>query len=269
MLRRNNNYTSTKGSAIAKQEVIAYTNLIRALAQKNIYLGTTSAIWKDAERKFAASILPIAEMECTGINLPSDSTILSITDRYRGYIAWHVRVEDMYEQVFASDEWKQFMHALMHQSVERQMLILSLDDSIAYTPETLDILESFRDEVRSLICLLETSDNSWKTPNVQRVLKSLKWSHVFLDAPPLYGIIKDVEYHVASIAYLRVLGRNSYTWFEPEAEERFAYHYTKEELQELATRIRQLRNVHDQVFVIFCNRPGAFENVIELAHLLI
>ena len=101
-------------------------------------------------------------------------------------------------------------------------------------------------------------------------MKSLRLPQVFLDAPSLPGIVKDAAYHTGPLAILRCLGRNKRTWFEHKADERFEYAYSDAELYEIARRVKQLKEAHDEVCVLFCNRPApaAIANALQLGRML-
>jgi uncharacterized protein YecE (DUF72 family) len=254
--------------SLSKTQCAAYSNILRALAAQNTFIGIAS----DTLHLANAIRFPLREVECTGTHVPHAETVRSIVERAPEHLVWNIPVdtEDL-AAFFASNDWQLFLNALKETSHKKQRLIFSFDSSIEYSSRVIDSVECFRDEVPEIPCLIESAHGSWKKASSQKVLKSLRLCHTFLDAPHLPGLVTDVSFHVPAIGYLRIVGRNGYNWFKAELEQRYAYQYSKEELTEIALRVKRLQTIHEQVFVAFCNRPalGAMKNALQLAHYLI
>ncbi len=109
--------------------------------------------------------------------------------------------------------------------------------------------------------LVEFRHRSWLTPPRQEstldFLRALRLSYVTVDAPqvgagtaPLVPAVTN-----ASLAYLRMHGRNTGTWYKrvETTGERFNYLYNQDEIDELAAVAQQLTQQAREVHVIFNN----------------
>ena len=211
---------------------------------------------------------PHMELEVRRESLPAEESLRFLLAQTRGTIIWQVRIDEQHEaRSLMGDDLAFFVRMLEESDAARHVLVFGFDHTATYNAKRLDEIESIRDSVSSVPIFLDTEHASWKSARVQSILTSLKLPHVFWDAPVLPGIVKDAVYNAGSIALLRCLGRNSRTWFEANAEERFHYEYSELELRTIAGRVLALKDEYERVFITFCNRPAsaAMQNALQLS----
>nr|HID58107.1 DUF72 domain-containing protein [Desulfobacterales bacterium] len=119
-------------------------------------------------------------------------------------------------------------------------------------------LELVREKLPEHNLAVEFRNWQWITsPEKERVLGFLKdhsIAYVIIDAPWIKGWRGPVAV-TASIAYVRLHGRNRENWFKKGVEtvERYRYLYKDAELKEWAKKIRMASMEAQQIFVIFNN----------------
>lgn len=79
-----------------------------------------------------------------------------------------------------------------------------------------------------------------------------------------------MDVSTASLAYLRLHGRNGETWWESDAASRYDYLYSDRELESIAERVRMIAASAGTVLVYFNNhrRGQAVEGARSLRKLL-
>jgi uncharacterized protein YecE (DUF72 family) len=167
-------------------------------------------------------------------------------------LIWHIDIEDAKDLITPPPEFALFLTQLSEAKRE-QMIVLSFQHDLIYSEQHLSALLEYRDSI-PFPCLLESSHRSWKTIKAQTDLSNAKVAQVAVDAPRLYGIIKDITEISRDHSYLRLLGRNSRTWFEP-IPKKHEHLYTSGELTEISERIRSFRQTSEDVTVIFATHP--------------
>jgi uncharacterized protein YecE (DUF72 family) len=126
---------------------------------------------------------------------------------------------------------------------------------------------------------LEVRHGSWNSPFMYNFFQENRFHLVNVDLPRLKSHIPFNKLSWDGAAYFRMMGRNRKGWVNPwrlEADgkhmvsDRYNYLYSDEELEELASAIRSLRNTVKEIFVVFHNDPNAHSiyNGFRLRHLL-
>jgi len=185
---------------------------------------------------------------------PKEETLRNVLAEPMPILSWHLGVNEDEQMEELPPEFAPFAQAILEDERHRHLLLLSLDNTIHCSEKMIAAFQAYRETFSPLSMLLETGHPSWKSRSTQARMKREKIEHVLIDAPPLFGIVKDVGYTMPRRSYLRILGRNPRTWFDPPPE-KYVYNYSMHELQEIATRITKLREESEEVFVIFVNHP--------------
>lgn len=238
-----------------------------SLKTHGIYMGINSRILKLAKlpKEIAvADLFPALEVSMDLYTPPSENALKQLLQGPYERLIWHIEITDIASVKALPPEFALFLTQLTEDPYgarKQQLFILSLQPTLTYSGEWLDQLLVLRD---SLPCafLLESVHRSWKTEKVQGLLKIAGIDQVGVDAPKLFGLIKDIKEATAKRGYLRILGRNSKEWFEAPPK-KYEYHYTPEEIQEIVKRILQLRENADEVTVTLCVHP--WENAQQAA----
>jgi len=185
----------------------------------------------------------------------------------QAHVIWNVIIDEFHlQETFASKKWDTFLSLFLEEHAATHTLVLYYPWGVRYASDLLESIDAL--QMRSPLPVLVNAEHyTWKTPEVQKAMHSLKLQHVYMDAPHLPGLIKKSEYHTGRIAILRCTGRNAKSWFEPNLEERYCYSYSQPELCAIADRIIELRDDHKKVYVTLCNRPASatVANAIQLA----
>ncbi len=119
---------------------------------------------------------------------------------------------------------------------------------------------------------VEVRHRSWQQRAVREFLQEVGLNFCNIDQPMVSYPMGATRWVTGSIGYLRLHGRRQEAWFEfgEDRQARYDYLYSPEELEELASRVRELQEKASEVYVIFNNHPGgkAVANGLELEHFL-
>lgn len=101
-----------------------------------------------------------------------------------------------------------------------------------------DVLSAFREYPKAI----EFRHDTWDDPWVLAALREHDSAWVNIDEPRLGASLHNTDYVTASIAYLRLHGRNYRKWFSSKnRDERYDYLYTREELKPIAESLESMR----------------------------
>lgn len=99
----------------------------------------------------------------------------------------------------------------------------------------------------------------WNVEPVFEYLRELRLGFVSVDEPPLSGLLPPAARATTDVAYVRLHGRNAANWYagapgsRDREHDRYDYLYDEKELQEWASKIRDLVADVRQVYVFFNN----------------
>jgi uncharacterized protein YecE (DUF72 family) len=101
---------------------------------------------------------------------------------------------------------------------------------------------------------VELRHKSWSDdPNASRLLKENRVAWVQIDEPKFSSSIARELPLTSDMAYFRFHGRNAETWWTGDSETRYKYHYSPQEIEELADRVRIASRQTELLFVMFNN----------------
>jgi len=105
-----------------------------------------------------------------------------------------------------------------------------------------------------------------------RFFEEIGAGFVNVDLPPSRATPPPTAINTSATGYVRLHGRNRKTWFNPKAgrDQKYDYHYSRNELAEWAERVRRLGERTERTFVILNNhfRGQAPANALLLLRLL-
>lgn len=130
-------------------------------------------------------------------------------------------------------------------------------------------LKWLRDKTRSVRLAVELRDRSWMAQSVFDMLRSYGITYCAADGPPLEPLAPFTPVTTSSMAYFRLHGRNI-KWFNVPSNVRYDYRYSREELRQLVTPIRNAASRVKETLVFFNNhfQGSAVANARELRELL-
>jgi uncharacterized protein YecE (DUF72 family) len=111
---------------------------------------------------------------------------------------------------------------------------------------------------------------AWLDERVFRYLDERGIGYCSVDEPPLPGLVPPVARLTGSIAYVRMHGRNTKTWWGRDRGDRYDYDYSPAELHEWVQKIRALAERSSKVYVFFnnCHAGQAARNALLMKDLV-
>jgi uncharacterized protein YecE (DUF72 family) len=133
-------------------------------------------------------------------------------------------------------------------------------------------IEAIVEALRPIPTSVEIRHASFLSTSFLQFLERLDASFVNVDLPPGRDPFPTTAINTASIAYVRLHGRNSEAWFDRDAgrDAKYNYYYSREELEPWATRIREIAARTHRLYVITNNhfQGQAPANALDLMKLL-
>jgi uncharacterized protein YecE (DUF72 family) len=167
---------------------------------------------------------------------------------------------------------QRFTHQRLWQSVEAQALrnsilplrergvlagfLAQFPNAFHFSKTNLAYLERLYDEVATGTPLyFEFRHNSWENTAMPEWLAARQAVWVHVDEPDLPGLMSGQSASPIPFQYLRLHGRNSEQWYQPQAPawERYNYLYNEKQLQEWLPCIQGSFYKDKNVFVFFNN----------------
>ncbi|MCL4490033.1 MAG: DUF72 domain-containing protein [Chloroflexi bacterium] len=126
--------------------------------------------------------------------------------------------------------------------------------SFHHTPENVDYLKAFRQQLLDLPVVVEFRNAQWLNEQTFQFLQEQQLGFCCVDEPRLKGLLPPVARATSDVAYVRFHGRNAMKWWQHEqAYERYDYTYSQQELQEWTPKIENLNAEADKTFVFANN----------------
>lgn len=130
------------------------------------------------------------------------------------------------------------------------------------------IIEAFADYP----LVVEVRHTSWDDPAFYDGLRERNVAFCNIDQPTLRDCLGPSEIVTAPFAYVRLHGRNRENWFRDNiaSYERYNYRYSEAELEPWTKRIRSIRELAEETYVVTNNhyRGQAIVNALEIAEQL-
>ena len=147
-------------------------------------------------------------------------------------------------------------------------IVMQFPGSFAQTKERQEYLTKLAEAFGEDPVFLELRHRSWDGKEVQERIQEKGLCLVNVDLPRLPQHREFQKHVLRGMAYFRMMGRNAETWNNPERGDRYLYHYSETELNDLLERIRSASA--QKTFVVFHNDPQAHSpvNGFQLRHLL-
>lgn len=148
-----------------------------------------------------------------------------------------------------------------------------------WSPTRAEYVESLPARLPGVTIAVEFRDRSWfpdRAAETVALLRAAGLVHVVVDAPAATNAVPRVPVTTASVAVVRLHGRNADCWLrqlrgeEPTVREKYDYLYREDELREVLPEIELLQEAAERVFVSFNNNNRAYpvRNALMLRRLL-
>ncbi len=177
--------------------------------------------------------------------------------------------------VHLADLARRFRHSIgpLLASQRCGALLAQFPASFRHSSAGLHRLEVLADLFGELPRALELRHGSWFGPEILATIERQGWSlaEIDLPAPPAGAAVWHPPREapcVGPLGYLRLHGRNSAAWFDPDSDRdaKYDYLYTQDEVDETIARARRLAGGRDETYVVTNNHFGgqALANALEL-----
>ncbi len=147
-------------------------------------------------------------------------------------------------------------------------LLLQFPWSFRNSEENLAYMGSLLQRLEGFPLAIEVRHGSWNREPFYAYLKSRGVALCNVDQPVIGDSMAPSALVTARIGYLRLHGRNYKMWFQEGAgrDARYDYLYTKEEVHEMAGRLRAMKQTADETYAITNNhfRGQALVNAVEI-----
>jgi uncharacterized protein YecE (DUF72 family) len=152
------------------------------------------------------------------------------------------------------------------------VLLAQFPYSFHNTEENRAYLLKLKAALRNFPLGVEVRHRSWQLRAVRDFLAETGLDFCNIDQPMVSYPMGATRWVTGTRGYLRCHGRRQDAWFEfgDDRGARYDYLYSPEELEDLASRARELTEKAKETYVIFNNHPAgqAVANALELAHRL-
>ena len=204
------------------------------------------------------------EVNFTYYTLPSKRTMESFVNRtspeflyavkaYKGIT--HERGRDVGAQI------RLFKDGVSPLGENLKALLFQFPYAFVPNAESFDYLRLLRHEFRDVEPVVEFRNAKWLDASAMEWLRELSLGYCAVDEPKIKGLLPFFPVRTSRTGYIRLHGRNK-AWFGAPLEVRYDYLYTREELEEFITPVREIAADADRTFVFFnnCHAGKAVKN---------
>jgi uncharacterized protein YecE (DUF72 family) len=254
----------------------------------NICIGTSGWSYPKGEGTWKGFFYPLGEIVELEFYSQFFNTVEINSSFYRppnpGYVYnWARRVPAGF--LFAMKLWQKFTHPRMYRDATGREAIISQADvdtfrssiePLARTGKLGVLLAQFPpsfkndDYSRQIIgavaktfgeypLAVELRHRSWSDDErTAALLRESRMAWVQIDEPKFSTSVASEVPLTSDIAYFRFHGRNAKDWWSGDSEQRYRYHYSPEEIEELAGRVKAAAAKSRLLFAYFNNHWQAY-----------
>jgi uncharacterized protein YecE (DUF72 family) len=152
-------------------------------------------------------------------------------------------------------------------------LLIQFPASFQHSQEAVDYIAWLLESFAGYPLAVELRHRSWSdATDTAQLLQDHKAAWVQIDEPKFPSSIRqDLKGPAADLYYLRLHGRNAKEWWDhAESEDRYNYFYSREELQPIADKVRDVRAQVKKAYLFLNNHFSAqsVANAVTLKHML-
>ncbi len=150
-------------------------------------------------------------------------------------------------------------------------LLAQFPISFKNTNANRDYLDGVIEKFKQFPLVVEVRHNSWTNQGTLRYFAEKGVAFCNIDQPQLGKAVGPTEHVTASLAYVRLHGRNYDQWFDSDSrDDRYNYLYTETELERWKMRIDAIAAKAQKTFVVANNHfeGKAAVNALQLKHML-
>jgi len=147
-------------------------------------------------------------------------------------------------------------------------LVIQFPSSYFRTEERQNYIIKLRNTFMDDKVFLDLRHRTWNSEKTYKMCEDYKMNLINVDLPPLPNHMPLNAKTWDGVAYFRMMGRNARDWNNFTNNNRYLYHYSKQELDNLVEKIRQANG--KKTYIIFHNDKlaSSIANAFELKHRL-
>ena len=150
-------------------------------------------------------------------------------------------------------------------------LLIQFPISFKNTGENREYLQKLIERFHEYPLVVEVRHATWDQPEILVDFATQNVAFCNIDQPKLGRAVRATEHATASVAYVRLHGRNYKEWFQSDnRNDRYNYLYTLEQLQPWKEKIERLGEKAEKTFAVTNNhyKGKAAANALELKGML-
>ncbi len=256
---------------------------IRALGERNIFIGTSGYSYEDwvgpfyppgtkkpQMLEYLARWLPCVELNFSYYSMPT-AQILHQIARKAPKMKFSVKAHQSitHQRTGEPESWKAFAEALepLRETGRLASVLFQFPFSFHRSQESIDYIVKLRDFYERHPVVFEFRHAGWFSEELYAMLRKLRAGICSVDAPRLKGLTSNIVRATNRQGYYRLHGRNAQNWFDGDNVTRYDYTYSPKEIVELAANVSRLAETTEEVFVYANNHPKgqAIETAVALA----
>lgn len=162
-----------------------------------------------------------------------------------------------HERNIGAKEAGQFKYAVspLLESGKLICLLVQFPYSFHFNIQNMDYIKQIRMWFEGFEINIEFRNQNWMKREVVELLKNENLGFVCVDEPRIKGLIGNVVAVTSNVSYLRMHGRNAEKWYGGKGSERYDYLYSRDELIEWVSKIKELEGKSGITVVSFNNHP--------------
>lgn len=150
-------------------------------------------------------------------------------------------------------------------------LLIQFPISFKNTEENREYLRRLIERFREYPLVVEVRHATWDDPEILAAFATHNVAFCNIDQPWLGRAVRATEHATASVAYVRLHGRNYKEWFQSDnRDDRYNYLYTPQQLEPWKEKIERLGQKAEKTFAVTNNhyKGQAAVNALELKQML-
>lgn len=229
----------------------------------------------DSYLRHYATIFPTVELNFSYYRMPEADQLLSMYEQAPG-IGYAIKAHESLTHTIdrtnwrvVADTYRRAITALQEQGALRAVLF-QFPYSFHYEPERRKYLDQLLRSFYEFPLAVEFRNGQWYNNRTLDALRERKVALASLDLPEIKSSPPMMDVTTATLAYVRLHGRNKESWWGSDAASRYDYLYSPQELSTIAERIRGLASTTQLVLVYFNNhrRGQATQNALALQKII-
>ncbi|MHC1692621.1 MAG: DUF72 domain-containing protein [Sphaerochaetaceae bacterium] len=217
------------------------------------------------------------ELNFSYYRMPSALQLEHLMGQSGPSLVFSIKANDSLTHTIDPTSWRDSAHTFtdavetLAASGQLGAVLLQFPYSFHYDVDQRRYLDALLKELAHLPLAVEFRNGQWYNNRVLDSLRSRQVALSSVDLPPLKGLPPVMDVSTSSLAYIRLHGRNSETWWGSDSASRYDYLYSDKELESWVDRIKAIASRASTVLVYFNNhrRGQAVQNAQTLRNMLV